>query len=149
MSQVLTKSEILGKLFKEYGLYFDPKDPNSKDNDVFTHAHYKIITRSGIEKIQKAAGITITYLPIFVSETACYIKATGTKGTDTIETFASASASTSKNAYYPEMCEKRAASRIVLKLAGLYEYGVFGADETDEWSDKAQERGRAQYKGEK
>lgn len=149
----MTKTEIQRQLFKQYGLIYDG-NPASKDNDVFKHKHFTIITRSGIEKIQKAANIIIRYEVIFVNEETVFLKAVGTifkdgVATDTVETLASASAATSTSAYYPEMAEKRAMSRIVLKLAGLYEYGVFGADETDEWKEEAKKRqGGAVYKGE-
>jgi len=46
-----------------------------------------------------------------------------------LETFGSANLDNSPNSYYAEVAEKRAMSRIVLKLAGMYEYGVFGQDE--------------------
>lgn len=140
--KAITKSEILQKLFKDYGLYFDPTNPTGKDNDVFAHKHYKIITRSGIEKIQKKAGITISFTPVYVDATTVVLKALGTRGEDVIETFASASNASSTNPYYAEMAEKRAMSRVVLKLAGLYEYGVFGADEAEEFDDavKAKQR---------
>jgi hypothetical protein len=139
-------------LFKEYKLIFNPNDPESKENDVYTHKHYKIITRSGIEKIQKAAGVTIAYTVVFANENCVYIHAKGLRGEEATETFASASAATSKNAYYPEMAEKRAMSRIVLKLAGLYEYGVMGADESDDFKERTPApsggtNGRAVYKG--
>jgi hypothetical protein len=140
-------------LFNEYNLYYDEKG-DLKDNDVFKHRHFTIITRSGIEKIQKAANIIINYTPVFCDAQNMVIHAKGYK-TDPqtgstvsfTETFASASDKTSQSAYYAEMAEKRAMSRIVLKLAGLYEYGVFGADEADEWKDAADERKRATYKG--
>jgi len=157
--QTLSKSEILRKLFEQYNLIFDKNNPKSKDNDIFIHNHFTIITRSGIEKIQKAANIHIKYEIFYVSENAVFVKAVGHRlnpdGTikDSIETLASASDRTSTSAYFPEMAEKRAMSRVVLKLAGLYEYGVFGADESDEWKEEAkriQSTGntRAQYKGE-
>ena len=38
-----------------------------------------------------------------------------------------------KNAYPVAMAEKRAMSRIVLKLAGFYENGFFGEDESDDF----------------
>lgn len=150
MSTPLTKSQILAKLFKDYGLYYNPEDPHSKDNDVFTHKHYKIITRSGIEKIQKAAGITISYIPVYADTTTVILKATGNRRTgesvETVETLASASSDTSSNAYYAEMAEKRAMSRVVLKLAGLYEYGVYGADEAEAFSEATNSGPRAKYK---
>lgn len=135
----LKKSEILAKLFEDYGLHFNPKDKNSKDNDVFEHPHYKIITRSGIEKIQKKSGITITYDVVYADASNVVLKAIGKLGDEVIETFASASSQTSKNAYYAEMAEKRAMSRVVLKLAGLYEYGVYGQDEAEEFREFVKE----------
>lgn len=132
----VTKSDILNKLFKEYGLFYDG-DPNNKDNDVFVHKHYKIITRSGIEKIQKAAGIDISYKLAGCGESYAIVHATGRRfdsgGNEVdgspLETFGSANLDNSPNSYYAEVAEKRAMSRIVLKLAGMYEYGVFGQDE--------------------
>src|SRR6478609_9349584 len=119
MEKALTKSEILAKLFKDYGLYYNARDPEDKDNDVYTHKHYKIITRSGIEKIQKAAGITISYKPVYASPDTVILQATGTRGGEVLETFSSASTLTVKSGgYYAEIAEKRAMSRLVLKLAG-------------------------------
>lgn len=153
MEQTLTKTEILRKLFKEYGLVFDSKDPTSKDNDLFKHQHYTIITRSGIEKIQKAANISIKYIPAYVDPTTVVLKAEGIrlgeggKEIGRVETFSSASNQTSKSAYYAEMAEKRAMSRIVLKLAGLYEFGVYGEDESDDFKRSKLEQKGAVYKG--
>lgn len=152
---LLTKTEILRQLFKDHGLIYNG-DPNSKDNDIFKHKHFTIITRSGIEKIQKSANIIIRYDVVYVSESAIFLKAYGTRlskegvAIDSVETFASASKDTSTSAYYPEMAEKRAMSRVVLKLAGLYEYGVYGADEADEFKEAEKKRGTtgATYKGE-
>lgn len=144
----LTKTDILSGLFKKYDLIFDSKNPDSKDNDVYMHKHYKIITRTGIEKIQKGAGIVIKYETPYISETTCVIKGTGYFISDpstVIETYGSASSLTSNNNYYPEMAEKRCMSRLVLKLAGLYELGVFGQDESDDFDKESTKT--ANYKG--
>lgn len=132
----MTQKELLRTLYKKYNLIYDETDPTSKDNDVFKHKHFTIITRSGIEKIQKAAGIKIKYTPVYVSDTTVVLKANGAVyDPDTneplveVETFASANDETTNSKYYAEMAEKRAMSRVVLKLAGLYELGVFGQDE--------------------
>jgi hypothetical protein len=154
----LKNSEILSKLFKEYNLHYDPTNPNSKDNDVYAHKHYKIITRSGIDKIEKAAGITTSITPIFANENCVIVKMNGSRmvGDEKkveAETLASASAETSQNKYFAEMAEKRGRSRIVLKLAGLYELGIYGEDEADDFGKIVKEaRGGesvgAKYKGE-
>jgi hypothetical protein len=69
------------------------------------------------------------------------------------ETLASASAETSQNKYFAEMAEKRGRSRIVLKLAGLYELGIYGEDEADDFGKIVKEARSggavgAKYKGE-
>jgi hypothetical protein len=57
-------SETLNDLFKRYGLVYDPD--NKKDSDVFVNKHYKIITRSGVEKIQASLNIAATYKEVYV-----------------------------------------------------------------------------------
>jgi hypothetical protein len=144
----MTKSEILKTLFTKYNLIFDSQNPESKDNDVYIHKHYKIITRTGIEKIQKAAGIKIKYEVVSAGPSHFFLKGYGENSSgEVVETFASASEDTSQNKYYPEMAEKRCMSRIVLKLAGLYEYGVFGQDEADDFSERGPATKAASYKG--
>lgn len=138
----MTKSELLNELFKKYELTYDSSNPESKENDVYAHKHYKIITRSGIQKIERRAGIKCTFKPVFSACGKDYftLHGTGTMGDAKYETFASASDMTSQNKYYPEMTEKRCRSRIVLTLAGLYELGVFGEDEADQFSREVQEQ---------
>jgi hypothetical protein len=118
----LSKSELLGKLYSECGLVKE---------DSFTHQHYTILTRSGIEKIEYAKKISVSYEIVHCEPTFCVIKATGSMGDEVIETFGSASPATSHNKYYPEMAEKRALSRVVLKLTKAYSMGVFGEEEAD------------------
>lgn len=139
----MTKTEILNDLFKKYGLTYDASNPDSKDNDVYAHKHYKIITRTGIQKIERAAGIRCELEPV---PTACgkdffTVKGTGIMFRDEkpvmYTTFASASDFTSKNAYYAEMAEKRCRSRLILTLAGLYELGLYGEDEADDFARPA------------
>ncbi len=139
----MANSETLNTLFKKYGLTFDKNNPTSKDNDVFMHKHYKIITRAGIQKIEKAANI---WMDIRAVDGACshnYITLRGEGYADGMErpyiTFASASPETSTNAYYAEMAEKRLRSRMVLTLAGLYQEGIYGIDEADEFKKAVKE----------
>jgi len=127
MAEVTTKAEILRKLFIENGL--------NAEEDVHTHKHYKIITRSGIDKIMAKNNIQIKYEPIRMEEAFCIIKGYGRFGDKIVETFGSASKATSNSAYYAEMAEKRVKSRLVLMLAGLYEHGVFGQDEADSFNE--------------
>ena len=141
----MTKSELLRSLFIKYDLVFDEENPDSRDNDVYIHKHYKIITRTGIEKIKRACGITVHYVHISSSPAHCYLHVTGSMDGAEEATFASANADTTSNGYYPEMAEKRGMSRVVLKLAGLYEQGVYGQDEAEDFDrDKIK---TATYKG--
>ena len=121
------------KLKEKYIKYELTKD------DVFKHQHYIIITRSGIEKIQGIEQITI-YFEIVKSEpNFASVKAIAQKDGKMVETFGSALKGNSfkdgnTNTWYVlEMAEKRALSRAVLKMSGLYELGVFGEDESEEF----------------
>jgi len=120
----MTKKEILTKMYT---------DNNLEKEDVYKHQHYVIITRSGIEKIQAKNNIKITFDLVHIEKSLAVVKAIACKGEDCIETFGSASNETSHNKYYTEMAEKRALSRSVLKLMGLYQHGVFGEDEADDF----------------
>lgn len=138
----MNKNETLKELFKKYNLYYDQENPNSKENDVFVHKHYKIITRQGIQKIEKSAGI---YCDIQVVDSISTphnvtMRGVGIMNGNSYITFASASSETSQNQYYAEMAEKRCRSRLVLTLAGLYELGVFGQDESDQFSAEVEKQ---------
>ena len=118
-----TKKDILRRLFVQNNLVKE---------DVFKHQHYTIITRAGIDKIQAANNIEINYELSHLSEdhSHCLIKATGKMGEQVIQTFGEASPKNNKNGYVVSMAEKRAMSRVVLKLAGFYQHGIFSADES-------------------
>ena len=125
----MNKRDILNKLFVENNL---------TDEDVFKHQHYTIITRAGIDKIQANMEIVIEYKVIKCEPHFAVVKALG-EITDEkfVQTFGSAlKGNTFKDGntnswYVMEMAEKRAMSRAVLKLAGFYELGVFGEDESE------------------
>ena len=125
--------EKLKEMYKKYGL---------DKSDVFKHQHYVIITRSGIEKVMGYEDINITYDVIKCETNFAVIKAYAKKGDKVIETFGSALKGTSfkdssTNTWYvAEMAEKRALSRAVLKMTGLYELGIFGEDESEDFKRK-------------
>lgn len=144
----MTKNELLNSLFTKYGLVFDASNPNSRDNDVYIHKHYKIITRSGIQKIEKSAGIKCSITIIDSGRDFCNVSGTGwlPDGEITYTTLASANADTCQNGYYTEMAEKRCRSRLILTLAGLYETGiVYGQDEAEDFD--RDNTTKAMYKG--
>ena len=120
----MNKKDILNRLFVENNL---------TEEDVFKHKFYTIITRSGIDKIQSANDIEITYnLEYNSADCKCVIiKAAATMGDKAIETYGEASPSNNQNSYPVAMAEKRAMSRACLKLAGFYEHQVFGEDEAE------------------
>ena len=122
-----TKQEVLRRLFVQNNL---------TKEDVFKHKFYTIITRSGIDKIQAANNIEISFDLIYNSEdTKCVIiKATAIMGDRIIQTYGEAAPMNNQNSYPVAMAEKRAMSRSCLKLAGFYEQGgVFGEDEADDF----------------
>jgi hypothetical protein len=122
-----TKAEVLNDLFKKCNLTTE---------DVHKHKFYTIITRSGIEKVQAAYGIDVEYSieNLSADHKYCLIKAKGIMGDAWTETYGESSPANNSNAYPIAMAEKRALSRIVLKLAGLYSHGVFGEDEATDFA---------------
>ena len=126
---IMTKQETMNKLFKENGLVTE---------DVFKHLHYTILTRAGVEKIIANMGIEISYEVVRCEPNFSVVKAYGSLGDETrIETFGSALKGSSHkdgstNSHYViEMAEKRAMSRVCLKLAGLYSLNCFSEDESE------------------
>jgi hypothetical protein len=121
----------------------------NKDDFFKAPQGFVIITRTGIEKIQRGLGLIVQYE---IESSLCnvekgfyVIKAvalqmgremnerTG-KLEETqrlVETYGEASPKNCRNSYPVAMAEKRALSRAVLKSADLYELGVYGEDEIE------------------
>lgn len=127
---VETRTEALRRLYKENGLTAEDvfKDPRG----------FVIITRTGIDKISAKNGITIGYevITMDIDKSTCVLKAAGTMkvGNDVrnVMSFGEASPANLNGGgkkFPVSMAEKRAMSRVVLKLTGFYEQGVFGQDE--------------------
>ncbi|GGG60911.1 hypothetical protein [Hymenobacter glacieicola] len=133
-----TKKDKLNSLYKECGLVKE---------DVHVHQHYTILTRSGIEKVQAHYGIQVSYKALVLQEKYVVIKAIGTmveeNTTAKIETYGSATATNCKNSYFAETAEKRALSRAVLKLTGLYQHGFFGEEESEDFGKAVQQAQQA------
>lgn len=142
-SEIMNKKEFLNKMFKYNGL---------TKEDVFTSKNYAIITRSGIEKIQYKNKIKVYFETVECKPDFAVIKAKSNKDEMPVETYGSAKWSeyttvkkiskkgeeyetkqllhgNTNSWYIMELAEKRALARIVLKVMGLYEHGVFGEDE--------------------
>jgi hypothetical protein len=121
-----TRLEQIRRLFTQYNLA--PEDvfkQNRGGREIVT------IVRSGIDKIQARAGITLTYrieaLDLVAGIAA--LRCVATLGDRTVETFGTATPKNNTNPHTLEMAEKRARARAVLMLAGFYEQGVFGEGE--------------------
>ena len=126
-----TTKETLKRLFVENDL---------QKEDVFKHQHYTIIKRQGIDKIQAKNNIEIQYEVIKCERDFAVVKALGTLRDKQIQTFGSAlkgdfKSGNSNTWYIMEMAEKRAMSRAVLKLSGLYALGVMGQDESEDFKE--------------
>ena len=122
-----TNRERLNTLYKKFGL---------ETEDTFKHQHYTILTRSGIEKVQRGANIKVHYEVIKCEPDFSCVKAFATMNDSEIETFGSCKRGKGGDGntiswYVMEIAEKRAMSRAVLKLAGLYELGHMGEDESE------------------
>ena len=98
---------------------------------------FVIITREGIERIQSHLKMRVEYTPVHEwsdADKGRYVisaKAWIPDGDDHMvsTSYGEVTASNNKNAYPVAMAEKRALSRVVLKLAGMYQLGVYGEDE--------------------
>lgn len=100
-------------------------------DDFFKHPkqEWVIIKRTGIDKIQAIAGVNVEF-ELILSEHTTVIKATGLMGNKTIQSYGEANKDNCKNSYPVAMAEKRALSRVVLKLVGAYAEGIYSEDET-------------------
>ena len=122
----MSNREQLISLYKKYEL---------TPEHVFKHKHYTIITRQGIDKIQALAKIDITYETISLDREFAVIKAIGLLDNRRVESYGEADRKTNcKNEYHIAMAEKRAMSRVVLKLTGFDAIdGVYGQDESEDF----------------
>jgi|TARA_R100000049_G_C1872791_1_gene31941 hypothetical protein len=124
-----TKSEFLNELYKDNGLV--------KEEDTYELSFGKrsvnIITRTGIEKIQYHNNITVTFDVESINPEFVVVKATAKKGDVSVESYGEASPQNTQQKYPVAMAEKRALSRVILKITGFYKYGVFGEDESDDF----------------
>jgi hypothetical protein len=126
-----TNSELLRELFVENGLV---KDEDTFDLKFGSSRKTTIITRGGIEKIQYHNNIQVHYyVESIVPPDFVVIKAVARKGDVQMESYGEASSKNTKQAYPVAMAEKRALSRVILKITGFYKYGVFGEDESDDF----------------
>jgi hypothetical protein len=124
-----TRKDALRRLFLENNLV---------EEDVYKDKRgFVIITRTGIDKIVSKQGITVAYDVIKLDADGVVIKAVATMKTKNKEVrnmmsfgeAADANLMGGGKKFPVAMAEKRAMSRVVLKIAGFYEQGVFGQDE--------------------
>lgn len=124
----LTKAEMLRELFVKYGLH--------KEDAFKSPQGWTIITRSGIDKIQAESDIDIEYEVVeYTPGESAAVKATSEWNSRKLTTFGEASPKNCRQSYVLAMAEKRAMSRVVLKLTGFYSLGVFGQDESEDFVD--------------
>ena len=122
--------EKIKEMYLKYGL---------EEKDVFKHQHYLILTRSAISKIQAQEEIDFDFDIIRSEPNFASVKGIATKDNKTIRTTGSALKGKSfkdgnTNSHYVlEMAEKRCFARATLQLLGLYEIGVKGEDESEEY----------------
>jgi len=97
-----------------------------------------IITRTGVEKIQNRLGISVSLELKYHSDDlkTAIVKAVGKLDHKVVETFGEVSPSNCKQNYPIAIAEKRALSRVVLKLSGAYSEGIFSEDESDDFKQK-------------
>ncbi len=127
---VETRKEALRRMYKENGLV---------EEDIYKDKRgFVVITRTGIDKIVSRNNITVAYevIKLDIENVICVIRAAAQmKVGNEVKSAMSFGESSNNNLIgggkkFPvAMAEKRAMSRVVLKIAGFYEQGVFGQDE--------------------
>ena len=127
-----TRKDILNRLFKENGL--------SKEDIYKDPRGFATITRTGIDKIVGKNNITLAYevINLDIEKGICVLRCAGSMkvGSEVRNSMSFGEAAPNNlvgggKKYPVAMAEKRAMSRVVLKIAGFYEQGVFGQDELD------------------
>ena len=132
-----TKAEMLNQLYQKYNL--------TQEDTFRSPQGWTIITRSGIDKIQAEADIDIEYEMLELSQgKSAAVKATAEWNNRKLQTFGEANEKNCRQSYVLAMAEKRAMSRIVLKLTGFYALGVFGQDESEDFVDTSKYQMRKQ-----
>ena len=121
-----SKTDMLNDLYKKYELH--------KSDTFKSPQGWTIITRSGIDKIQAVANIDIEYEMVeYTPAESAAVKATANWNNRILSTFGEANPKNCRQSYVLAMAEKRAMSRIVLKLTGFYALGAFGEDESEDF----------------
>jgi len=123
-----TKKDALRRLFLENKIV---------EEDVYKDKRgFVIITRTGINKIVSKQNIQVAYEPVVMEKDWVVIRAAATMkvGNEVKNSMSFGEASDNNlmgggKKFPVAMAEKRAMSRVVLKIAGFYEQGVFGQDE--------------------
>jgi len=141
---------MLNRLYKDYELVMDDvhiqyskKDPGK--------VMFKIIKRTGVEKIKARMNIVINYDLLKAEQVgngmSVIVKATASAGDNTIQTFGECSPYNSTQSYPVAIAEKRAKSRAVLQLAGLYSEGFYGQDEAEDFDEAVRSADSIEQKG--
>jgi hypothetical protein len=132
--------ENLKEIYKKYNL---------EEDDIFIlkfgNQNKPIITRTGIEKIQATLRIDVKFDIQKVSDDlkSCIILGTGViMGKDDkgqarpimgCQSFGEVAPYNNKNPYPIAMAEKRCLARIVIKIAGLAQLGIYSEDESEDF----------------
>ena len=120
----MSNRKELNAIFKKYGLI--------REQHVFFSDDYTIITRQGIQKIQKAEGIQIKYELVHCASKEAVVKATGYFEGAEYQTFGESSSQNSLFSFPVAVAEKRALSRLILSMVlKEFEGVVMGKDELD------------------
>lgn len=105
MTETKSNDQLFKELFKEYGLIYDQE--NKKNSDVFITKQFKIITRSGVDKIQAKAGIEAHYDLVRATDFEVIIKGFFVdKNGNKVQTFGSASSDHNQLAVVKTTAEK-------------------------------------------
>lgn len=120
----MTQKESLNKIFKKYGLL--------TSEHIYKDGEFTIINRQGIMKIKQIEKLDIQFKLVFTDgETKAVVRARAVHQNIQYQTFGECSNKNNTFPYPVSIAEKRALSRIVLEICGLYYFKIKGEDEID------------------
>ncbi|MHA1676736.1 MAG: hypothetical protein ACTSU6_06110 [Candidatus Njordarchaeales archaeon] len=120
----MTQKESLNKIFKKYGLL--------RSEHIYKDGEFTIINRQGIMKIKQIEMLNIQFKLVFTDgETKAVVRARTIHENIQYQTFGEASKNNNTFPYPVSIAEKRALSRLVLEVCGLYYFNIKGEGEVD------------------
>jgi len=120
----MTHQDNLNAIFKKYGLF--------KSEHIFKDGDFTIINRQGIMTIKKKLNLNVQYKLLYTDGvTSAVVRAQCVHENQSYQTFGESNNKNNTFPYPVNIAEKRALSRLILEVCGLYYFKIKGEGEID------------------